>query len=627
MHSLPYIALVGSPNSGKTVIFNQLTGLRHKVANYPGVTVEKKEAPLHLPGKDACRLVDLPGIYSLKPKTLDEQTTLKVLKEGFGEGRKPELIIFVLDATLLSRQLVLLLELQSLNLPVVVALNMMDLAKARGFKHDTQKLSQALGCPVIPVVATKNQGLAELKGEIAHYLDHKKPLGHSSASSLKTYDFLKNLNPKQRLQSLFKQAQAILKEVESGQIKESLWTRRLDRVLIHPVWGTLLLALILALLFQAIFTWAEVPMDWIDGGLGALATALKPLLGDTPLGSLVTEGIIPGVGSVLVFLPQILFLFLVLFVLEDSGYMARAAFLMDRHMARAGLNGRAFIPLLSSFACAIPGIMGARTIENQRERLITIFVSPLMPCSARLPVYILLISAFIPNQKLWGPFNLQGLVLFGLYVLGVLSGMTLAWVLSKVTAKKDLGLFLLELPTYKWPQFKTVFLKMFDRAWLFVKRAGTVILLASLVLWFLSSFPKSDSNVAPTLEQSYAGQVGQWIEPVVRPLGFDDKIAVGLLTGMVAREVIVGSLATLYSVEEGQNGQEVESKLSNILKNRWSKATGLSLLIFFVFAMQCTSTLAVVYRETASIKYPVLMFAVMSFLAYGASWITYRVCY
>ncbi|MCB1214274.1 MAG: ferrous iron transport protein B [Deltaproteobacteria bacterium] len=623
MQDSPYIALVGSPNCGKTVLFNQLSGLRHKVANYPGVTVEKKEGKLTLLDQSTHRLVDLPGIYSLNPKTLDEEVTIKVLQEGFGEGLKPQLILFVLDATLLDRQLALLLEVKELGLPMIVALNMMDLAKGRGLQLDDKKLSQILDLPVFPIVATKNQGIKELLEGIAHSLS--KSL-ETNSSSLVASEKIENLNPKEKIKARFQKVDEVLSQVQTKAIGDSLWTKRLDKVFLHPIWGTLLLYVFLAILFQGIFSWSELPMSWIEGYLASLGNFISPYISNSWLGSLILDGVLPGVGSVLVFLPQILFLFLVIFLLEDSGYMARAAFLMDFHMKKVGLTGRAFIPLLSSFACAIPGIMGARTIENQRDRLLTIMISPLMACSARLPVYALLIGAFVPNTQIWGPFRLQGLVLLSLYLFGALSGMALAWVLGKLMKQKANGLFLMELPTYKIPQLKTVLLKIWDRALIFLKRAGTVILAASLAIWFLSTYPKNDFGKSPSLDQSYAGRAGKFLEPLVKPLGFDDKIAVGLLTGIVAREVIVGSLATIYAVEDSDQGEEVQIKnLSEHIKGRWSTATGLSLLVFFIFAMQCLSTLVVVYRETASLKYPMLMFVIMSSLAYVASWVTYSI--
>lgn len=614
-----YIALVGSPNSGKTSLFNSLTGSRQKVGNYPGVTIERKEGYLKTSSGATLTVLDLPGTYSLQANTSDEKITREVLLEGHFESGRPSLLIAVADATNLERSLNFVLELKNLGLPMVLALNMMDLAKKRGLELNERVLSDELGVPVIPLIATRKKTTKALVQEIERQIQNNIPRSKEEP--------LPEGSPKERLIARYREIDRILKEARIRAPKPDIWTQRIDKVVLHPLWGTLLLYTLLAMIFQAIFNWANIPMDLIETGIMGIGNWIGGALPESWLRSLVVDGVIAGVGAVVVFLPQILFLFFVILLLEDSGYMARAAFLMDRHMRRVGLHGRAFIPLLSSFACAIPGIMATRTIENKRDRVSTILISPLMACSARIPVYTLLIAAFIPNNHVWGPFYLQGLVMLGLYLGGALIGLAMAYLFKRIIFKGRPPLFILELPTYKWPNLRNVFIGMMERAGLFLKRAGTIILAAMIVVWFISSYPKAPKPIPPgtnAIEYSYAGRLGKLIEPAIRPLGFDWRIGVGLVTGVVAREVIVGSLATLYSVEDQEQGATLD-QLSLKIKSRWSMATGLSLLVFFVFAMQCLSTLAVVRRETNSWRYPAFMFLYLTALAYGAAFLTYRV--
>lgn len=616
----PYIALVGSPNTGKTSLFNALTGSRQKVGNYTGVTVERKEGELHTPEGRRITILDLPGTYSLRPVTLEEAVTEGVLLKGQYEKNPPSLLVAVADATNLERSLNFVLELKELGIPILLALNMMDLARRRNLKLNVEVLAEALGLPVIPVVATRKRSTRPLVEAIEREW--------RGANGVKAAVPISEVNPKQRLKARYAEIDRILKVAQENPIAPSRWTERIDRIVLHPLWGTLLLYGVLALVFQAIFTWATVPMDFLEGIFSKLGAVAGTVLPAGWFRSLIVNGVFAGVGSVLVFLPQILLLFFFILLLEDSGYMARAAFLMDRHMRRVGLHGRAFIPLLSSFACAIPGIMATRTIERPRDRWVTILIAPLMACSARIPVYTLLIAAFIPNRILWGPFRLQGVVMLGLYVGGVAAALGVAWVIKHLFHRgQHEPIFLLEMPTYKWPSLRNVCIGMWERARLFLYRAGTIILASSILIWVLSTFPKAPEPLPAghsPIEFSFAGKLGKFLEPAIRPIGFDWTIGVGLVSGVVAREVIVSTLGTLYSVEGAEEGSRL-SQLSGILAQHWSLATGLSLLVFFIFAMQCLSTLAVVRRETGSWRTPAVMLLYMTALAYAASWVTYRI--
>jgi len=618
------VALAGNPNCGKTALFNALTGSRQKVGNYPGVTVERVEGSARMLSGLSLKILDLPGTYSLDAQTPDELITQEVLLGLRKEEPRPAAVIAVADATNLERTLGLVLEIQALGVPLIVALNMMDLAQKRGSVIDLDALATKLGVPVVPTIATQSKGLDVLLQKLEELRLRKE----SSAAEVAHPEW-KRASP-QDIHQRFSNIDEILRATIKKAPAPTLWTDRIDRIVLHPIWGTLLLAGVLALLFQTIFTWATIPMVWIENGIGAFSDLLRIQMAEGPLRSLLVDGMIGGVGSILVFLPQILLLFLFLLILEDSGYMARAAFLMDRLMGKVGLHGRAFIPLLSSFACAVPGIMATRTIENRRDRLITILVSPLITCSARLPVYSLLIAAFVPNQAVWGPVRLQGVVMFLLYLSGIIAALLVAIFLKKSIFQGPIPALMLELPTYKWPSPHNVLHGLVERASVFIRRAGTVILGISIVLWFLASYPKPPeqppahnfSAAQPAITYSYAGQLGQILEPLVRPIGFNWQIAISLIPGFAAREMMIGALGTVYALEDKDAG--AHRVLASKIGQEWSLATGMSLLVWYILSCQCASTLAVTRRETNSWKWPGLMFAYMTILAYLASFVVYN---
>ena len=609
------IALAGSPNCGKTALFNALTGGHQKVANYPGVTVEHKEGFVTTASGMKVSILDLPGTYSLTPRSADEQVTLDVLLHRQTSAPKPDVIVCVADATNLERSLNLVLELRAIGKPVVFALNMMDLAKKRGLELDLVALEKEILIPVIPTVAVRKEGIPELLAQVeksiaAHAPD--KPLTYREASPAD-------------IRARYQEVDRILRKVTRASKSPATMTQKIDRIALHPVFAPLILVLMLAIVFQAVFSWAEPFMGLIETGTELLGAAVSTLLGPGWVRDLIVDGMIAGVGSVVVFLPQIIFLFFFILLLEDTGYMARAAFIMDRIMRTSGLHGRAFIPLLSSYACAIPGIMAARTIDNPRDRLATIFIAPLMTCSARLPVYSLLIAAFIPNTHVWGFFRLQGLVMLGLYTLSIPSALLIAFVLKKTALKGPDASFLLELPTYKMPNWRNLFFGLRSRVKVFLARAGKLILFASVLIWILSSFPKVDSDSAVSqVRQSYAGQIGSAIQPVLAPLGFDWRIATGLIPGFAAREVMVGALGTVFAVEANSE-EELEQSLSTRLSSAWTLPTALSLLIWYVFSPQCLATFAVVRRETASWKWTAIMFMTLLLMAYLAALVTYQI--
>lgn len=618
----PQVALAGNPNCGKTALFNAITGGRAKVGNYPGVTVERKEGHVLTASGLNLSVLDLPGTYSLDARTPDELITRNILLGIQTNEKNPDVLVAVADATNLERSLGLVFELCLIGKPIVLVLNMMDLAKKRGLELDLEILSQQLGVPVIPTVAVRKNGISELLYQVERLL--------ASESAKRTLLEWKKPTT-QEIRQRFAEIDRILALCTRQMPRPTVWTDRMDRVVLHSFFGPILLGLIFAAIFQVIFIWATQPMEWIKSAMNQFGRWVGLWMGPGPLQSLITDGMIAGMGSVLVFLPQILFLFTFILLLEDSGYMSRAAFLMDRLMGKVGLNGRAFIPLLSSFACAIPGVMATRTIENRRDRLITILVAPLMTCSARLPVYSLLIAAFIPNKILWRGIRLQGVVMFLLYVFGVISALLVARVLKGTVLKGKKPLLLMELPTYKWPSPKNIFIGLIERSKLFVRRAGTVILSVSIVLWFLSSYPKPPQSQIPRSESaisySYAGRIGKAMEPWVKPIGFNWKIAVALIPGFAAREVMVGSLATVYAVEgksEEPSPEALPKTLSAQLSRDWSLATALSLLVWYVLACQCLSTLAVTRRETGSWKWPAFMLTYMTGLAYLGSFLTYH---
>ena len=615
------LALVGNPNCGKTALFNLLTGARQKVANYAGVTVERKVGLTRLRSGRTVSVIDLPGAYSLTPASPDEQITLEVI-EGRRHGEAaPDAIIAVVDATNLRMNLRLVLELVQLGRPLIVALNMADVARAEGLAIDVDKLAAELGCPVVETVAVRSDGHAGLLSVIEKRLDALAPEAGSShaaaaTASARVRDAISSAD-------LQKEVRRILAIAAPGAASIKRFHHRIDAVVMHPVWGLVLLAAVLFLVFQAVFSWANLPMDAIKAAMAGVGAWTSAHMADGPLKSLLVDGVIAGAGSVVVFLPQILILFFFILLLEDSGYLPRAAFLLDTLMGKVGLSGRAFIPLLSSFACAIPGIMATRTIANWKDRLATIMVAPLMTCSARLPVYALLIGAFVPDRNV-GPFNLRGLTLFVLYVAGVVSAMAAAWVFKRVWTRRRYQPLMLELPPYRMPSPRNLALGLWERGAIFLKRVGGIIFALMVILWFLSSFPAPPSGATgPAIQYSVAGMLGRGLEHIFAPIGFNWQISIALVPGLAAREVAVGALGTVYSMSAA--GDSVAAALSPVIAQGWSLATAYSLLAWYVFAPQCISTLVVVKRETNSWKYPIAMAAYLFVLAYIASFITYRV--
>jgi len=609
------IALVGNPNCGKTALFNLLTGARQKVANYAGVTVERKVGIARLRNGQSVSVVDLPGAYSLSPATPDEQVTLEVILGKRAGEAAPDAIVAVVDATNLRMNLRLVLELKQLGRPMMVALNMADVARSQGLAIDVAKLSAELGCPVVETVAVKHDGHAQLLSLMEQQLAGGSTTAPASAKAPAAGETSSA--------DLQREVRRILAIAAPGAAQFQRFHHRLDAAVMHPVWGLVLLAAVLFLIFQAVFSWANVPMDAIKAGVAGLGDWTNANMADGPLRSLLVDGVIAGLGSVLVFLPQILILFFFILILEDSGYLPRAAFLLDNLMGKVGLSGRAFIPLLSSFACAIPGIMATRTIANWKDRLATIMIAPLMTCSARLPVYALLIGAFVPDRRV-GVFNLRGLTLFALYVAGVVSAMVVAWLFKRVWLKSRYQPLMLELPPYRMPGVRNLVLGLWERAWIFLKRVGGIIFSLMVVLWFLSSYPAPpDGATGPAIQYSIAGWLGQALQHVFAPIGFNWQISIALVPGLAAREVAVGALGTVYSMSAAGDG--VADALSPVIAQGWSLATAFSLLAWYVFAPQCISTLAVVKRETNSWRYPLLMAAYLFALAYLAAFATYRI--
>lgn len=624
------IALIGLPNCGKTALFNRLTGSRQKVANYPGVTVERKEGSFTVPGsRRRYQVLDLPGTYSLNPTTLDEAITRDFALGRLAGEAPPQLIVLVADATHLALSLRLILDVQRLGLPMVVALNMSDLARKRGYALDHDRLASELGVPVVETVAVVAGGADAL----IEQLERMAPLLSPAAAAPREPAGAPGHLPEQgrigwvdptpqEVAASHARAHAILEAAGYREPVRSRFVARADRLVMHPILGMIFLAALLFLVFQAVFSWAAVPMEWIDSGVAALGEAVGNALPDGLLRSLLVDGVIAGVGSVVIFLPQILILFLFILALEDSGYLPRAAYLLDRVMGTVGLSGRAFIPLLSSFACAVPGIMATRTIPHQRDRIATIMIAPLMTCSARLPVYALLIAAFIPARSV-GPFNLQGLVLFLLYFAGILAAMAVSWVMKRSTGGCDYRPLLLELPDYQWPNLRNLLFGLWERAQIFLARVGGIILALMIVLWFLSSFPAPPPGATqPPIYYSAAGLIGRGLETLFAPIGFNWQISIALVPGMAAREVAVGALGTVYALS-GRG--DVEGALASVIASSWSLATALSLIAWYVFAPQCLSTLAIVKRETNSWRYPLLMAGYLFALAYLAAFVTYRV--
>jgi ferrous iron transport protein B len=612
------IALVGPPNSGKTTLFNTLTGGRQKTGNYPGVTVERKSGLLKTPVGHTVEVLDLPGSYSLRARSPDEAITRDVVLGRQAREALPDAIVCVTDATNLGQHLRLLLELRQLDRPLILVLNMMDIAQKRGCQISIEALSRQLGIPVVTTVAMRKSGVQDLLGQIDALLSQTPAAGEAVAIS----DWVEP-SP-DAIRAYHREVERLLQEAVVREGAPERLTRRLDRVLLHPVAGPLILLAILFLMFQAVFSWAVTPMDWIDGGMAGLQQWLSAHLEESLLKSLLVDGIVAGVGGVVVFLPQILILFLFILLLEDSGYMTRAAFLMDRLMSAVGLNGRAFIPLLSSFACAVPGIMAARTIAHPLDRLVTILIAPLMTCSARLPVYVLLIAAFVPATTVWGGIGLQGLVMFGLYATGIVGALVVAGVLRLTLLRGGRQPLLMELPSYKWPSPANVLLGLWERAKIFIRRIGTIILSLMVILWFLSTFPAPPTGATePAIYYSFAGLIGRTLEPLLAPIGFNWQIAIALVPGLAAREVAVAALGTVYALS-GDGGAVTEA-LTTTLAQSWTLATALALLAWYVFAPQCLATLAAVRRETNSWRWPAFMFAYLMALAYLAAFVTYRV--
>jgi ferrous iron transport protein B len=607
VNPLPLVAVAGSPNAGKSALFNALTGARQKVAHYPGVTVERKSGRVTLADGRPVELVDLPGAYSLEPASPDEAVTRDVLLGRQKGEREPDALVVVLDASNLDNHLRFALQLIELGLPTIVALNMVDLARRDGLELDSNRLAEALGVPVIETVAVRRRGVSELQVALDDMLSAPRCGVHERARSDRLHH--------QR------QARDIARAAVVRETPVRRWTHRLDSVLLHPVAGPMILALIMFVMFQAVFAWSAAPMDWIGSGVAWLSGAVSGALPAGLLRSLVVDGAIAGVGAVITFLPQILILFFFILLLEGTGYMVRAAFLMDRLMHSVGLSGRAFIPLLSSFACAVPGIMATRTIEDPKDRLTTILVAPLMTCSARLPVYTLIIAAFIPNSRVaWGV-GLQGLVMFGLYICGIAGALLAALILRRGVLKGGGGGFMMELPKYQWPPLKDVAIGLLTRVEIFLKRAGTIILGTTIVLWALASIPQAGPGQKQT-DVSIAGKIGRGIEAVVSPIGFNRDISMALLPAMAAREVSVAAIATVYSIDSPDE-QAGATKLEDKLQHRWSLATALAFLAWFVFAPQCISTIAVTRRETNGWKWPLFMVSYLFVLAYVAAGATY----
>ncbi|MBP0494811.1 ferrous iron transporter B [Pararoseomonas indoligenes] len=618
----PWVALVGNPNCGKTALFNALTGSRQHVANYPGVTVERKVGRSMTPGGRELRLIDLPGTYALRARSPDEAVTRDVVLGRLKGEVAPDLLLLVADATNLRPALRLALELKDAGRPILLALNMMDIARHRGFRIDLDRLSRELGVAVVESVAVRRQGtdalLARLDGMLADLPPPGPVTWQEGAAG--------NVRAAQR------EADRILAACVAAPADPSSGTRRIDAVLLHPVLGLIILLAVLFLMFQAVFAWATPAMDAIDAGfsaLGGLTDAMLPESGALGLlRSFIHDGLIGGVGSVLVFLPQILVLFLFILLLEDFGYMARAAFLMDRIMGGAGLHGRSFIPLLSSFACAIPGIMATRVIDSRHDRLATILVAPLMTCSARIPVYTLIIAAFVPNRPVgegalaW--VNLQGLVMFGLYAAGIASALLVSFVIKKVLWRQHATEpFMLQLPDYKLPSARNLAIGLWQRALVFMRRAGTTILSMMVLIWFLSSVPRPPEGATePAIEYSFAAMIGRAVEPVLSPVGFNWQISMALIPGMAAREVAVASLGTVYSVA---GGEDDSAGLGQALAGKWSLATALAFLAWYVFAPQCAATLGVIRRETGSRRWMLVSFGYMLALAYLAAFATYQI--
>ncbi|WP_447909391.1 ferrous iron transporter B [Brevundimonas bullata] len=606
------IALVGNPNSGKTALFNALTGAHQKVANYAGVTVERKEGRIHAADGRTLSVLDLPGTYSLRARSLDEEVTRDAVLGTLPGETPPDVVVCVADATNLRLVLRLALELKQVGRPMVLALNMYDIAQRQGLRIDLETLSAEIGAPVVTTVATRKRGIAELvaaaQGQADLAVGETCSAWHAPSAT--------------EIRAAHREAERIMKACVRAPERPDTLTGKIDSVLLHPVAGLLILLSVLFVMFQAVFTWATPAMDGIEALFALVGGWVAAVVPDGLLQSLIVDGLIGGVGSVLVFLPQIMIIFLFIIVLEDFGYMARAAFLMDKIMGGAGLHGRAFIPLLSSFACAIPGIMATRVIEAKRDRLTTILIAPLMTCSARIPVYVLIIAAFIPNETVWGFVSLQGLVMFGLYAAGIISALLVSVVIRKVFWRGAVEPFMMELPAYKMPDIKSVLFNLWLRAKIFIRRAGKIILPLMIIVWALSTFPyPPEGATGPAIDYSFAGMIGKTLQPIFAPIGFSWQMVVALVPGMAAREVAVAVLGTVYAVA---GAEENVGALATVLSADWSLATGLAFLAWYVFAPQCLPTIGVVRRETGSMKWTLIMVGYMFGLAYLGAFIVYH---
>jgi len=670
----PHIALFGNPNSGKSSLFNQLTGLRQKVGNFPGVTVEKKMGSFNLQGEE-CEILDLPGTYSLYPRRNDEWVSyLQIM--GVGEKEKIDMAVVVADASNLRRNLLYVSQVIDLKIPVVVALTMVDLAKKRGITVDVDCLSREMQVPIVAVNARTGKGVDQLKSAIAqvlnkgnvgadffpiqelaenaiaevkdlfpgmsnyaavhHLINHESfALDHAVQEKIENierkYQFNHTKVQAEDIQLRYKKIRNIMQRaVEEESIeKKKLFSEKLDNFFLHRTYGYLIMGVVLFLLFQSVFWIAEYPMEAIEYGVGWMGTWLGNILPEGWLADLMINGVLAGLGGIVVFVPQIMILFGLITLLEDSGYMARISFLSDRIMRRVGLNGKSVMPMIGGFACAVPAIMSARNIENKKERLLTIMVTPFMSCSARLPVFTILASLIVPNKNILGILSLQGLVLMGLYVLGIVVAMLVSYVLNLFIQIKEKSFFILELPVYRQPRWKNILITMVEKAKVFVFDAGKVIMVISLILWLLSSYGPEGKSAK--IENSYAGVMGKAIEPVIKPIGYDWKIGIALITSFAAREVFVGTMATLYSVGEDadENSETLRKKMQTAKREDgtpvYTTATGYSLLIFYLLAMQCMSTLAVVKKETGSWKWPLIQLLYMTGLAYILSFLAYQI--
>ncbi len=680
MKKIKNIALVGNPNCGKSSLFNALTGMNQKVGNFPGVTVDKKTGRTTISSGEVLNMVDLPGTYSLYPKSADEIVTFDVLFDD-DEAVKIDLVIVVVDASNLKRNLLFCSQIMDIKKPLVVVLTMMDIARQKGIQIDVNGLSRELGVPVIAVNPRKNKGINELKKQLDATLSqrHEAPirdfidnyhLAKEAVDIVKKYKTVTSDYSAIHFASAYPVLNIITEEtkarlteeltnvkfnktkiqaeetllryarikkimtacvVESDPLKKELFSRRIDSILLHPLYGNLFLLVVLFFLFQSIFWLAQYPMEWIDNGFGWLISNLKNTLPDNFFTDLLLNGVLAGINGIVVFIPQIMILFGLITLLEDSGYMSRISFLSDRLMRSVGLNGKSVMPLISAVACAVPAIMAARTIENKKEKLITILITPFMSCSARLPVYTILISLVIPNHSIMGIFNIQGLVMMGLYLAGFLMALLTAFILNIFIKVKERSIFLMELPVYRMPRWSNMGITMIQKAKVFVFDAGKIILVISIILWGLSSYGPGSKGTAivqkTSLENSFAGITGKAIEPAIKPLGFDWKIGIALITSFAAREVFVGTMATLYSVDE-EDDKTLIQKMATAKRPDGTKVytlpTGLSLLVFYVFAMQCMSTLAVVKRETGSWTLPIAQFLFMGIIAYLSSFFIFN---